>query len=181
LSSFARSYAQAFLGVVPAGYDADRFLENAETIRRAIAGTRDLKAFFAAPAVPAQAKRNVIDELARMAGLDELGRRFFQLLLQHRRLSEVAPILQSIRDESNRARGVVAARVTLASPVGDGERDRIAAALSRAVGRQVRLTMDVDEKILGGFVARVGSEVFDASVLHALEQFREQNSQGAGD
>ena len=52
--------------------------------------------------------------------------------------------------------------------------------IGRSVGRRVRLEMDVDEKILGGFVARVGSEVFDASVRRAVEQFRERIKEGAG-
>ncbi len=181
MSAFARSYAQALLGVVPAGYDMDGFLQRADAIGRAIAAGGELKAFFAAPAVPREAKSKVIDELARKVGLDDLGRRFFQVLLQHRRLTAVTSILQAIRDEADRASGVVAARVTLAAPAADGDRDRIAAALTRAVGRGVRLTLDVDETILGGFVARVGSEVFDASVLRSIEQFREQNSQAAGD
>jgi len=64
--------------------------------------------------------------------------------------------------------------------VAETERAKIAEALARAVGRRVRLEVDVDEKILGGFVAKVGSEVFDASVRRAVELFRERTKEGAG-
>ncbi len=57
---------------------------------------------------------------------------------------------------------------------------RIAQALERAVGKPVRLETSVDGSILGGFVARVGSEVFDASILRAIEQFQRQASEGTG-
>jgi F0F1-type ATP synthase delta subunit len=40
--------------------------------------------------------------------------------------------------------------------------------------------VDVDATILGGFVAKVGSEVFDASVRHAVERFSELTKERAG-
>jgi F-type H+-transporting ATPase subunit delta len=73
----------------------------------------------------------------------------------------------------------VAARVTVAAPVDEAESARIAEALGRSVKRRVRLKVDVDEKILGGFVAQIGSEIFDASVRHAIEQFQKQTKENA--
>ncbi len=179
MSAFARSYAQAFLGVATPGYDVADFLERADAIRKAVLTEPRLKGFFAAPAIPAPVKQKVMEELAGKAGLDPFGSRFFQVLLQHRRLFDVGPILQSIRAEADRLSGVVQAVVTVATPMTAVEKEKIAAALGRVVGRRVRLTMDVDEKILGGFVARVGSEMFDASIRRAIEQFQEQSGQGA--
>jgi F-type H+-transporting ATPase subunit delta len=179
MSAFARSYAKAFLETAPAGYDVDDFLQRADAIRRAVLGEPRLKAFFAAPAVPADPKKKALDELASKAGLEDFGRRFFQLLLKHRRLLELARILTALREEADRVRGVVEGRVTVAAPLADAERDQISRALSSAIGRKVRLTVQVEERILGGFVARVGSEVFDASVQNAIERFRQQVSKGA--
>ena len=46
------------------------------------------------------------------------------LALEHRRILELSQILSAIREQSDKAGGVVAARVTVARPVGDAERDR---------------------------------------------------------
>ena len=78
------------------------------------------------------------------------------------------------------AEAEVAARVILARPVGGAEQEKIAQALGRAIGRRVRLEMDVDENILGGLVAKVGSEIFDASVRHAVERFAALTKERAG-
>ncbi len=174
MRAYARSYARAFVETAPTGYEVEGFLESAGALRRAFAEDRPLKAFFAAPAVPVEAKEKALDELARKVGLDDFGRRFFQLTLSHRRILQLSEILSAIREESDRRRGVVAARVTVAGPLAPAEEQRIAQRLSRALGRAVRLQVDVDEKILAGFVARVGSEVFDASALRAIEKFQEQ-------
>ena len=180
MTAFARSYARAFLEAAPPGYDGERFLESAAAVRDAIASESRLRLFFLSPSVPIAAKKGALAELARKAGLDDFGARLLDLALEHRRILEIPQILTAIREQSDKASGVVAARVTVARPVGEAERDRIAEAIGQRVGRRVRLQVDVDEKILGGFVARVGSEVFDASVRHAVERFAQMTKERAG-
>jgi F-type H+-transporting ATPase subunit delta len=180
MTAFARSYAQAFLGAAASGYNFESFLVSAEEIHRAIGSDGRLKAFFASPAVPLSAKKGALAELSRAAGVDAYGSRLLDLALEKGRLPALAEILSAIREQADRASGVVAARVSVAAPVGDAERGKIADGLARVVGKRVRLEVELDEKILGGFVAKVGSEVFDASVRGAIERFREQTKEGAG-
>lgn len=177
---FALSYAQAFLEAAPSGYDVEQFLESAWDVHRAMAGDARLKAFFGSPAVPLPAKKSALASLSAAVGIDDYGARLLDLAVGKGRLPALGEILAAIREGADRAGGVVAARVSVAAAVGESERAEIAEALSRAVGKRVRLDVDVDEKILGGFVAKVGSEVFDASVRHAVERFREQSKEGAG-
>jgi F-type H+-transporting ATPase subunit delta len=180
MSAFGRSYAQAFLQTAPAGYDVERFLEGAAVIRQALGEDARLKAFFSSPAVPRAAKKGTLAQLAARAGVDDFGRRLLDVALEHGRVLGLSEILSAIREQSDRASGVVAAQVTVASPVDEQERARLAEALGRSVKRRVRLKVDVNEKILGGFVARIGSEVFDASVCHAVERFAKQRKENAG-
>ena len=173
MSRFARPYAQAFLGTVPAGYDVEGFLAAAGTIQRAIAQDSRLKHFLTAPSIPVDAKRRVSDELATRAGVDEVGRRFLALILERRRIAALAEILSTVRAAHDRTSGVVEAQVTVAAPLDDAETARIEQALARQTSRRVRMKVDVDPKILAGFVAKVGSEVFDASAARAIERFHE--------
>lgn len=180
MTRFARPYAQAFLEALPAGFDVDHFLEKASALARAIAGDRRLRAFLAAPSIPMDAKKGVLDDLARRAEVDEFGQRFLRLVLEKRRMLTLGEILSAIREARDRALGIVEAAVTVAAPVNDGERDRIEQALARQLGRKVRMTVRVDSQILAGFVARVGSEVFDASAVRAIERFHEEAAGGRG-
>jgi F-type H+-transporting ATPase subunit delta len=173
VSRFARPYAQAFLETVPAGYDVEGFLAAAGTIQRAIAQDSRLKHFLTAPSIPVDAKRRVSDDLAARAGVDEVGRRFLKLVLEKRRIVALAEILSTIRAVHDRASGIVEAQVTVAAPLNEAERARIEEALARQANRRVRMKVDVDPKILAGFVAKVGSEVFDASAARAIERFHE--------
>ena len=66
------------------------------------------------------------------------------------------------------------AEVRSAVPLDDTQRDRLAAALSRATGKQVEVRVIVDPSVLGGVVARIGDTVIDGSVRSRLEQLKEQ-------
>ena len=172
MTRFARPYAQAFLEAMPAGYDVDAFLEAVAGFARAIAQDRRLRNFFASPSIPADAKRGVLGDLAGRARVDEFGQRLLRLALDNRRILGLGEIVSAIRELSDRKQGIVEAAVTVASPLRDGDRERIEQALARQLGRRVRMKVQVDPKILAGFVARVGSEVFDASAERAIDRFQ---------
>jgi F0F1-type ATP synthase delta subunit len=44
----------------------------------------------------------------------------------------------------------------------------------------VKMEIDLDPRLLGGFVARAGSRVFDGSVAAAIRQFQAQVSETLG-
>jgi F-type H+-transporting ATPase subunit delta len=172
MTRFARPYARAFLEAAPAGYDVDSFLGAIANVARAIARDRRLRNFFGSPSVPADAKRGALAALAARASVDEFGQRLLRLALENRRILFLDQIVSAIREESDRKLGIVEAMVTVAAPLNDGDGERIEQALARQLGRRVRMRVQVDSKILAGFVARVGSEVFDASAERAIERFQ---------
>lgn len=172
MTRLGRSYAQAFLESAPENYDVEGFLAQAQGLLHALAHPQ-LRAFFLAPAVPHAAKEKALEEIAGRVGVDAYGLRFFRIVLENRRMGSVGEILAALREGFDRRRGVVEARVAVASRIGEEEARRIADALARRVGKKVRIRLETDPAILGGFVARVGSEVFDASTARAIERFAE--------
>jgi F-type H+-transporting ATPase subunit delta len=181
VTPLARSYAQALLQSAPEGWKVGPFLEGVQVVLRAIESDRRLKAFFATPGVAVRAKASALGELARRAGLDDYGSRFLVVVLGKRRISHLREIAAGVSEAFDEQQGVVAARVAVASPVSEEERGRLEAALSRRVGKTVRMQVDVDPTMLAGFVARVGSNMFDASAVQEIERFRSRAREKAGD
>lgn len=163
----------------PAGYDFERLLGNAGAVRRALDSDPRLKEFFAAPSIPKPPKERALEALAVKAGVDDFGRRFLRVILDHGRLTKLSEILTAMSVAFDRARGVHEADVTVAAPITPEEEKKIAEALGRSLGGTVRLHLSVDESILGGFVARVGSRVIDASVASAIGRFQERGKESA--
>jgi len=171
---YARPYADALLGSVAADFDAAKWTAPMRDVAAAIASTGMLRAVLANPSVKADAKRAIVESLAGKAGVDELGRRFLRLLLDKGRIVQLPEVLDAIGEALDSRAGVVPARVTVASEIDSAARERVSAALSRATGKKVRATFTTDPKLLAGFVARVGSTVYDASALGAIEKFKEE-------
>lgn len=171
---FARPYADALLQSVPPAFDAARWSAPLRDVAAAIAGSAVLRAVLSNPAVRPDAKREIVVALAGKAGVDALGVRFLRLLLDNGRILRLSEILGAIREAVDEREGIVPARVTVASEIDAAARDRVAAALSKATGKKVRATFDTDPKLLAGFVARVGSTVYDASALGAIQKFKEE-------
>jgi len=66
-------------------------------------------------------------------------------------------------------RSRLVARVTTAVPLSDEQQSRLAGALAREFGSEVRLQIVVDSSLLGGITVRVGDELIDASVARQLD------------
>jgi F-type H+-transporting ATPase subunit delta len=180
VSEFAHPYARAFVECAPKDYDYAAFLAAGETMSSAMRSSAPLRAFLQNPAVPKEAKSKAVAQLSAKSGLDAYASRFLQVLLRHHRLLAAAEVFRAIRDAVDALQGVVRARITVAKSIGDPERKMIEDALAARTGKRVRLEVDQNAAILGGFVARVGSKVFDGSADAAIRKFESEIRQRTG-
>jgi len=180
VSSFTHPYARAFVESAPANYDYGAFLAAAETLAATMESNPSLRAFLATPAVPQPAKSKAVAALAAKAGLDAYGARFLQVLLKNHRLLEAGAVLKAVREANDERQGIVRARITVAAPIGENEKKMIEEAIAERTGKKVRAQVDLDSKILAGFIARVGSNVFDGSAAAAIRRFQQQVKEKAG-
>ena len=180
MSSFTRPYARAFVEAAPAGYDFGAFLTAGESMSQAFEANPKLRAFLRAPNVPRQAKTQTVAELAAKAGMNEYGTRFLQVMLRNHRLLEAGAVFRALRDLNDEIQGVLRVQVIVPGPLTDGEKQAIQDALAVRTGKKVRMQIDFDSSLIGGFVARAQSRVFDGSVATAIRRFREQVMQTLG-
>jgi F-type H+-transporting ATPase subunit delta len=180
MSSFTRPYARAFVEAAPSGYDFRKFLEAGEAMARVFEANPKLRAFVLAPNVPREAKSNAIGELAKKAGMDSYGTRFLLVMLRNHRLLEAGAVFRALRTLIDTIQGILRVQVTVPGPLTDAETQAIEDALSARTGKTVRMQIAVDPKLLGGFVARAESRVFDGSVAAAIRRFQAQVSQTLG-
>ena len=94
------------------------------------------------------------------------------VLIDHRRTAMLGEILTSLESQLDERRGIIRAQVQSSRPLDEAQRQQIEAALGRATGKQVFGQYKVDEALIGGLVARVGSRVYDGSVRGQLQAMR---------
>ena len=86
------------------------------------------------------------------------------MLVRHHRINDIDAIVAALAAYVNKALGVAVAEVRSAKNLRPDEIRDLADTLSKKVGKKVELDIRTDPKLLGGFVVKIGSEIWDASV-----------------
>ena len=95
---------------------------------------------------------------------------FLKVVSRHGRLDCLRAIARAARKQLNSASGRVEVLVETAYLLSNPVRERIVARLTQMLGRQVILSTNVNEDLLGGLVVRVGDTVYDASLAARLKR-----------
>lgn len=93
---------------------------------------------------------------------------FLLLLVDKRRMALYPAIVEDFEALSNEARGIVIADVTTAHGIGDAQRAQLKERLEAVTGKDVKLRLHEDPKIIGGVIVRIGDKRIDGSVTGKL-------------
>ncbi len=175
LKGIARRYAAALFDVASRKGAETRAGQELAALAALVTGHDDLRRAIESPAVPAGRKRALMDAiLTRAGGVSDEVRRTVLMLAERDRLPMLSDVAQAFEAKLLQARRIVPAEIVTAMPLADESRAAIARALGRATGGDVTLTARLDESILGGLVATVGSMVYDGSVAGQLRRLRQK-------
>jgi F-type H+-transporting ATPase subunit delta len=98
------------------------------------------------------------------------GRNLLRLLAENDRLDALGEMSEQF-DELKAAReNRIKVRLISASPVDAAQTEKIAGALSRKLGREVELELEIDESLLGGAIVRAEDMVIDDSLRTRLKR-----------
>jgi len=168
LTTIARPYADAVFkragetSSYPAWSDALALMAaiaSDETMAQVIAGAQHSKAQIA----------ELFNEVAGDK-LDQEGNNLVKLLAENGRLGllpEITALYEVMRAE---AEGSIDAEMISAYAVSDTERAKVAASLKQRMGKEINLSVTIDESLVGGAVIRAGDMVIDGSVRGKLEK-----------
>jgi F-type H+-transporting ATPase subunit delta len=172
LSAVATRYANALADVVTAGNSpvrpADAVAE-LQSFAAALKASPELRNALSTPAVPTNRKRAVIGQIAEILKLSAIARNFLFVLVDHRRIAAMPEIVQSFELMVDERLGFARANVSSARELTEAQRGAVSGELERLTGKRLRSRYAVDEALIGGLVARIGSTVYDGSVRGQLQ------------
>jgi F-type H+-transporting ATPase subunit delta len=172
LTAVAKRYAEALADVVAAAGSKLRPEEAVEQLRAfgaALEASAELREALSTPSVPSGRKKAVIGRLAAALGLSGVTRNFLFVLVDHRRIPLFAQIAQTFELVADERLGFARAEVTAARELTELQRGALNGALERLTGKRIRMKAAVDDGLIGGVTARIGSTVYDGSVRGRLE------------
>jgi F-type H+-transporting ATPase subunit delta len=103
------------------------------------------------------------------AGGSQHGTNLLKLLLENGRVAVLPEISEQFEALKAKVENSIDAVITSAAPLSDALQKAIASSLSKKLGREVRISTEVDENLIGGAVIRAGDVVIDGSLRARLE------------
>lgn len=174
----AKRYAKAAIDLAQEAGTVAEVGNDLERVAELFAESADLVHVFSDPTIAPDLKEKVLGDILAKGSIQELTTRFIHVLNEKNRILGIGEISRSYRDLSDQLANRTRARVVSASKLKDKDKNRIQEALSRISGKDVILEVEVDESLLGGVVAYMGSQVYDGSLKNQLAQIKDSLSKG---
>ena len=167
-ATIARPYARAAFAHAQASKDLAGWSKLLGAAAQAAADKR-VSRLFGNPHVTGE---ELVDLLGGLSGKSagEGGRNFLKALAENRRLALLPHIAAQFELLRAEVENVVDVEVIAAQQIASPQEKKLAAALKKRLGREVRLHTRIDESLLGGAIVRAGDLVIDGSLKGRLER-----------
>lgn len=143
-------------------------------VRNAIESSRELAQFLESPLLDSKRKNTIAKEIFK--GFSPSTQNFITLVINQRRekwLKQIAKQFNDLYDFINNTR---TAEIITATPLDDSLIQRIVDQAKAIMGAEYSYKVDskIDEKLIGGYVLRVGDKQIDSSVKYKLDRLKKE-------
>ncbi|MDC8104203.1 ATP synthase F1 subunit delta [Chryseobacterium sp. PTM-20240506] len=170
-SKVAKRYAQGLLDFTnETGQTATVFSEMKDVVKL-MSVSADLNKFFLTPYIDAKKKIEVADEIFKDLSLSS--QNLIKLVIRQGRESQLKNIAQEFINKVEDVNGVQRITLTTATELSKENIDQILGSTNLVKNTSnFDLKVNVNPKILGGYILRVGDQQIDASVKSKLNQVK---------
>jgi F-type H+-transporting ATPase subunit delta len=165
----AKRYAKAVFELAQQESQVDEWGRRLAAVHRLMSDP-EVAAVLTNPTIATDQRMALVSDAPHL--LDPEATNLAKLLIESNRVRDVAAIEEEFERLADEAAGRVRATVTTAVELTPKDRDRVEDELSKRLGKEIRMHVVVDPRILGGLKLQYGDRLVDASVSTRLQQLR---------
>jgi len=165
-------YAQALFELAEDAKSLKSIEKDVAKLKKVFAGSAPLRDALANPVFAIEDKVAVVRNVAMKAKVGKLMTQFVGTAAQNRRADEIPAMLTAFEKMVALKRGSETAKVISAKKLTAAELSKIKSELKNALGRKIDVETSVDASLLGGFVVKIGSQLYDSSLKTKLEDLK---------
>jgi len=136
--------------------------------------TPELEAILKNPIVPLDKKTGILNGIFA----DKVGKltlAFFKIVVNKGRSAILFATAKQFIQQYNKIKGIVTADVTTATALSDAAKAEIITIVKKELGaNEVIVKEKINEKLIGGFILKVGDRQFDASIASGLNKLKKE-------
>jgi len=165
----AQPYAEAFLELANKE-SLDTVINDLTCLNNTLANSQDFKRLLANPLISIDAKKGIIKSIFT----DKIANKtlnFLLVLCDRGRIGYLESIITKAIELAYRAASIEMVKVTAASSFTSAQQEALVNKLKKLTGAtQIKLEINIDTNLIGGFIIQVGSRVIDTSIQGQLRQ-----------
>lgn len=176
VSRIATRYAKPLLDLALENNKLDIVVSDIETFQKALKN-RDLYLLMKSPIIKFDKKLDIVSAIFK-GKVDDLTFSFVELMINKGRENVFPEIVDAFIAQYKVYKKITSVTLITAKPLLKSELDSIKSKLinSDITDESIEVTEKVDPSIIGGFVIKIGDKLYDASVIHKLDQLKKKLS-----
>ncbi|MFD2583276.1 ATP synthase F1 subunit delta [Pedobacter vanadiisoli] len=173
----ASRYAKSLIDLAIENNGLEESYNDMVLFEKVVDESPELEAILKNPIVPLDKKTGILNGIfADKAG--KLTLTFFKTVVNKGRSAILFATAKQFVQQYNLIKGIVTADVTTASALSPAAKEEIVAIVKKELGaKQVIVNEKVSEKLIGGFILKVGDKQFDASIANGLSKLKKEFAQ----
>ena len=169
--AYARRYAQAVFEIALEKKELERWQSDLQKIVSTV-GDDAFLAAMESPKIKFDDKVRLLSE--RLGDVNPLVLNLVRLLITRVGIGMIGDIADEYQRLLDGYHGIEPAEVITAVPLDDKDIQKLTENLSTLVGKKIVLKSEVDPRVIGGIVARVGGKLLDGSTRSKLAALRRE-------
>jgi F-type H+-transporting ATPase subunit delta len=171
-TTIARPYAQAVFELSQDSANTAEWSGVLELLNRIVSDAQ-MRLLLNNPKVSHEQLQDLVIGIAGDS-FSQQAKNFVKVLVSASRLQYATQIAELFEAMLADAEGTIDVKVSSAYELDQAQQDNIAKGISGRLGKKVKITVTIDESLIGGAVIRAGDSVVDASVRGRLSELSNQ-------
>lgn len=170
----SKRYANALYSLASEKNQVDKTLEELKAVLQMYKESSEFRLLLKNPLVHKEDKKKIFVELNKNGYISDFLLSFMQILAEKNRLEDLINIIENYEDKYLEVSGEAVANVSSVIELDKDIREELSEKLSKITGKKVTLETTKNPELLGGFLAKIKSTQFDASIKGQMERLKEE-------
>jgi F-type H+-transporting ATPase subunit delta len=172
----ASRYAKSLLDLALEQGALEKVYADMKMIHDTCAENADLTVFLKSPIIKTEKKRGILKSIFS-GKVHPMTEGFIDLMTSRKRESYLEAIASAFLRQYKKYKQIITAVITTASGLDQNLRKQVMDIVKKSAHSEVELIEQVDSKLIGGFVLRIGDKQVDTSISRKLQELRREFSE----
>ena len=172
--SIVNKYAKTLSILMAKESNPEKVFENFFNVVEPLSKEEKSIRFFLNPSIISSTKIEKLSEILDKIGLDEKYKKFLIKVVKNNRFKILSYLKPATKKYLYEELGIVEVNLTVPKPISKETEERFLKLFEKKSGKKVKLNVNVDQSIIGGAIARMGSLLIDGSVKTKIFKIKEK-------